>query len=102
MQYPLYLLPYGNVADDYDYFLGRYCYFSDQVKAQETFQMSLKDFKACLAKYDYVMLPVKHQTWQKLYHRNFVPGIYKVNKNNLVKVGAVNPLKNKLFSKSDF
>lgn len=34
LQYPLYLLPYGNVADDYDYFLGRYCYFSDQVKAQ--------------------------------------------------------------------
>ena len=53
----------------------------------------LKDFKACLAKYDYVVLPVKHQTWQKLYHRNFVPGIYKVNKNNLVKVGAVNPLR---------
>lgn len=55
--------------------------------------MLLKDFKACLAKCDYVLLPVKHQTWQKLYHRNFVPGIYKVNKNNLVKVGAVNPLR---------
>lgn len=59
------------------------------IPADEPDAKMLKDFKACLAKYDYVVLPVKHQTWQKLYHRNFVPGIYKVNKNNLVKVGAV-------------
>lgn len=83
-----------NVDDDYDYYVGRYYFFSDKVTAREAFMMSNKEFKKYVNSFEYVALPVKHQTFQlmakRVYHQNLTLGLYKVEKNKLVKVNKLN------------
>lgn len=80
----------GNVDDDYDYYLGRDWFFSDQVTAREDFDMSAEDFKKYVYRYDYVVLPVKHQTFTALTKQAFqekvTTGLYKVTAGGLEKV----------------
>lgn len=80
----------GNVDDDYDYYLGRDWFFSDQVTAREAFDMSAEDFKNYVYRYDYVVLPVKHQTFSSLTDQAFqekvTTGLYQVTAGGLEKV----------------
>ena len=79
-----------NVDDDYDYYLGRYWFFSDQVTAREAFDMSADTFKNYVYRYDYVVLPVKHQTFSSLTKQAFQEkvstGLYQVTAGGLEKV----------------
>jgi hypothetical protein len=85
-----------NVDDDYDYYLGRYWFFSDQVTAREAFDMSADTFKNYIYRYDYVVLPVKHQTFSSLTKQAFQEkvstGLYQVTAGGLEKVknGRIN------------
>lgn len=80
----------GNVDDNYDYYLGRDWFFSDQVTAREAFDMSAEDFKNYVYRYDYVVLPVKHQTFSSLTDQAFqekvTTGLYQVTAGGLEKV----------------
>lgn len=79
-----------NVDDDYDYYLGRYWFFSDQVTVREAFDMSADAFKNYVYRYDYVVLPVKHQTFSALTKQAFqekvATGLYQVTAGGLEKV----------------
>ncbi len=83
----------ADVNDDYDYYVGRYYFFSDQVKAREAFLMTNKAFKKCLEQYEYVALPDEHQTFQAMiqhvYHQKVKPGLYRVEADRLVKVAKL-------------
>lgn len=78
-----------NVDDDYDYYLGRDWFFSDQVTAKEAFDMSAEDFKNYIYSFDYVVLPVKHQTFSALTKQAFqekvTTGLYQVTAGGLEK-----------------
>ena len=80
----------ANVDNDYDYYLGRYWFFSDQVTAREAFDMPLEDFKNYVYRYDYVVLPVKHQTFASLTKQAFQEkvstGLYQVTAGGLEEV----------------
>lgn len=80
----------GNVDDDYDYYLGRDWFFSDHVTARAAFDMSADDFKNYVYRYDYVVLPVKHQTFSALTKQAFqekvATGLYQVTAGGLEKV----------------
>jgi len=71
-------------------FAGKYYFFSANVDAQEAFDYSHEDFKKHNAKYDYVLLLPKHETYEKLskiaYHQDLKPGLYQVTPTKLVSV----------------
>lgn len=78
-----------NVDDNYDYYLGRDWFFSDKVTAREAFDMSVKNFKNYVCHFDYVVLPVRHQTFsilaKRAFHEKVSTGLYKVTAEGLKK-----------------